>query len=169
MGSLLFGTSEIWVFFFSPPFFRASVSLPVVQSLITKRRKSVDNSHKSGGIGKNCEPGRKRQETAMINGSCPASVWHDILDNISLFLYNYRLLYSTNEICVIPRNEERHCSSLCFIHLCPKQPSSSTCWVSKPALSSLCLCPLLQTRVCCCKWDSDQGVCTTSSRLKDYH
>lgn len=28
---------------------------------------------------------------------------------------------------------------------------------------------LLQTRLCCCKWDSDQGVCTTSSRLKDYH
>lgn len=28
---------------------------------------------------------------------------------------------------------------------------------------------LLQTHFCCCKWDSNQGVCTTSSRLKDYH
>lgn len=27
----------------------------------------------------------------------------------------------------------------------------------------------LQTHFCCCKWDGDQGVCTTSSRLKDYH
>ncbi len=40
-------------------------------------------------------------------------------------------LHCANEISAIPRNENDIVSH-CFMCLCPKQPSSSTCWVSKP-------------------------------------
>lgn len=75
-------------------------------------------------------------QTQVISLSSMLRIYYAKFLTEQLLSQTVMKLLITNLICIIPRNKKKlWWFSLCFLCLCPKQPSSLTCWVSKPARS----------------------------------